>query len=104
MVEHLPICMIPWVQTGTTTTLTPPPPPPTHTQPHSPAVGQSQWEVHMSPGVTLALSGCPMASVSWEMSVIQVPMSSQNEKKMGWHRIQVACGGVCSQIIFIYDL
>lgn len=76
----------------------------THTQPCSPAAGQSQWEVHMSLGVTLALSGCPVASVSWEMYIIQVSMSSQGGKKMGWHCIQVACGGVCSRIIFIYDL
>lgn len=54
--------------------------------------------------VTLAISGCPVASVSWEVSAIQAPMSYQNEKKLGWHHIQVACGGVCSQIIFIYDL
>lgn len=53
----------------------------THTQPCSPAAGQSQLEVHMSLGVTLALSGCPVASVSWEMCIIQVSMSSQDEKK-----------------------
>ena len=46
--------------------------------------------------VTLAISGCPVASVSGEVSAIQAPMSYQNEKKIGlaphpggmWWRVQ----------------